>query len=156
MTLDRIVRRNALRYPDKPALVIGASSCTWRELDGRVDRVANALRARGLARGDRVALLLGNCAEFIELYFGLARAGMIAVPVNYRLTPGELAQLLGHATPSLFVVGAAFADKANDVAGLLPELTRRRWIVGDAMLPGDEAYVDVVAAASRAIPKSIR
>ncbi|MDT3669462.1 MAG: long-chain-fatty-acid--CoA ligase [Aromatoleum sp.] len=150
MTLDRIVRRNALRYPDKAALVLDASSCTWRELDGRVDRVANALHARGLARGERVAVLLGNCAEFVELYFGLARAGVIAVPVNYRLTPGELAQLLRHATPSLFVVGAAFADKASDVAGLLPELTTRRWIVGDAALPGAEAYADVVAGASPA------
>ncbi|WP_332670783.1 long-chain-fatty-acid--CoA ligase [Aromatoleum sp.] len=148
MTLDRIVRRNALRYPDKPALVIDDRSCSWRELDGRVDRVANALRARGLARGDRVAVLLGNCAEFIELYFGVARAGLVAVPVNYRLTPGELAQLLGHATPALFVVGSLFADKASDVAGLLPELTTRRWIVGDATLPGAEAYADVVAAAA--------
>ncbi|NMM26918.1 MAG: long-chain-fatty-acid--CoA ligase [Glaciimonas sp.] len=139
MILDEIARRNALRFPHKPALLMGERGATWQELDRRVDRVANALRACGLAPGDLVAVLLNNCAEFVELYFGIARAGMIAVPVNYHLMPGELAQILGHARPSLFVVGAAFADQARDLETLLPQLPRR-WLVGDGALAGAESY----------------
>lgn len=139
MTLDQIVRRNARRFPHKPAIVFGERRCTWRELDWRVDRVANALRACGLERGDFVAILLPNCPEYIELYFGIARAGFVALPLNYRLTPAELAQILEHARPSLLVVGAAFADRARELEALLPEL-QRRWIVGEAFLDGATRY----------------
>ena len=54
--------------------------------------MAHALRNAGLKPGDRVAILLSNCFEYFELYFGAARAGIIAVPVNYRLTPGKIAE----------------------------------------------------------------
>jgi acyl-CoA synthetase (AMP-forming)/AMP-acid ligase II len=138
MTLDEIARRNGLRFPHKPALIMGERSRTWRELDSRVDRLANALRAQGLKPGDFVAVLLTNAPEFVEIYFGLARAGLVAVPVNYRLTPGELAQILGHARPALFIVGAAFLDKANELETRLPGL--RRWVVGEGQLPGARSY----------------
>ena len=93
MTLDEIARRNGLRYPDKQALVTREREVTWRELDRRVDRIANALRSRGLVPGDLVAVLLMNCVELVEIYFGIARAGLIAVPLNYRLTAAELSQV---------------------------------------------------------------
>lgn len=147
MTLDEIARRNGLRYPRKQALAMGERSCTWKQLDQRIDRVANALLARGLKKGDLVAVLLANCPEFIELYFGIARAGMIAVPVNYRLTPRELAQILGHAHAALFVVGAAFTDKVKELEPLLPDL-RRRWLVGDGQLAGAEHYEEVLRGTS--------
>lgn len=147
MTLDLIARRNGLRFPHQPALVTNGRSCTWRELDRRVDRVANALRARGLVRGELVAILLANCPEWIELYLGIARAGLVAVPVNYRLTGGELAQILGHAGPSLLVVGADFADRARELEPLLPAL-KRRWLVGEGTLAGAEAYDEVLRGAT--------
>ena len=147
MTLDRIVRRNGLRFPHKPAVLMGEQNCTWQELDRRVDRVANALRACGLARGDFVAILLANCPEFIELYFGVARAGLVAVPVNYRLTPRELARILGHARPSLLIVGTAFLDTASELEDLLPSLTRR-WVVGNGTLAGANNYEQVLQDAA--------
>jgi long-chain acyl-CoA synthetase len=103
MTLDGIVRRNGLRFPARPALVAEACTLSWSELDTRVDQVAAALMAAGIAAGDRVAILMGNRPEYFELYFGCARLGAIAVPLNYRLTPGEAAQILGHAEPAVLV-----------------------------------------------------
>ena len=152
MTLDRIVRRNALRFPGKAALLAGGRSVTWQELDRRVDRIANALRARGLAAGDRVAVLLGNCAEIVELYFGIARAGLIAVPLNWRLTNSELSQLLGQAEPALLVVGASFAEPFREAlaSGTSPA---RRWIVGGE-LAGAEPYEQVVDEAEAAAIES--
>jgi len=152
MTLDRIVRRNALRFPAKAALRTDTGSISWQEFDRRVDRIANALRARGLVAADRIAVLLGNCTEIVELYFGIARAGLIAVPLNWRLTNAEMLQLLERAEPALLVVGAAFAEPfAETLAGVAcPE---RRWIVG-AELPGAERYERVVGEADDASMES--
>jgi acyl-CoA synthetase (AMP-forming)/AMP-acid ligase II len=142
MTLDRIVRRNARRFPRKGAVLAGGRSVTWRELDRRVDRIANALRARGLVAGDRVAMLLGNCVEIVELYFGIARAGLIAVPLNWRLTNSELSQLLQSAEPALLVVGAPFVEPFREtlVSSASPA---RVWTVG-TRLPGAEPYEQVI------------
>ena len=111
-SLDDIVRRNGRRFPRKKALVMGGLSLDWKSLDERIDRVANALKEVGLNPGDRVAILLPNCFEYFELYFGIARAGLMSVPVNYRLTPREMAQVIGSATPELFVVGAQYQEAA--------------------------------------------
>ncbi len=152
MTLDRIVRRNALRFPAKTALRTDTGSISWLELDRRVDRVAHALRARGLVAGDRVALLLGNCAEMVELYFGIARAGLIAVPLNGRLTNGEMSQLLERAEPALLVAGAPYVEPfGQTLAGAA--CPKRRWIVG-ADLPGAERYERVVEEADAAAMES--
>ena len=122
MTLDLIVARNARRFPHKAALVGTGGSRSWLEVDQRVNRLANALLASGLGSGDRVAVLAGNCPEYLEIYFACARAGLIAVPLNYRLTPRELAQILTHAEPSLLIAAAAYEET---VAGLRALLEKR-------------------------------
>lgn len=145
-SLDNIVRRNGRRFPQKKALVMAGQSLDWESLDERIDRVANALKKMGLKVGDRVAILLPNCFEYFELYFGIARAGLISVPVNYRLTPREMAQVIGSASPALFVVGAQFADAACKLELLLPQLTQR-WLVGEAELSKAHCYEEVLATA---------
>ena len=144
-TLDELVRRYGLRTPTKPALISGERSLTWKELDHRVDRVAGALSGRGLAPGDRVAILMANCPDYIELYFGLARAGMIAVPVNYRLMPHEMAAILNQVEPRLVVAAADYGDQVGGVLPLLDK-TPALWAVGDD-LPGSESYEALIAAA---------
>lgn len=146
MTLDDIVRHNGLRFPDKLAFVMGNVRRTWAEADARVTRLANAMLARHVRPGARVAVLLPNCPEYFEIYFGCARAGVIAVPLNYRLTARELAQILGHADPALFIVGAEFLDQARELETLLPNLCRL-WVLGEAELPGAAGYNAILAAA---------
>jgi len=143
-TLDGIARRNALRYPDKPALIAGARSITWRALDARVDRVAAALAAAALHAGDRAAVLLGNCAEYLELYLGCARAGVIAVPINYQLTGAELGAIVDQSAPRLLVVAGAYLEQAGAVAAQAP--IERCWIVGEGMLAGAARYEAALAA----------
>ena len=142
LTLDEIVRRNGLRFAGKPALVCDGASCSWAELDLRVNRLANALRQAGLRGGERVALLLGNCREYLESYFACARAGLIAVPVNYRLTGPELEQLIDHARPALLITDADYADQAL----ALRNLPARRWCVAARGVPGLEDYRSIMAA----------
>ncbi|MFM7783693.1 MAG: class I adenylate-forming enzyme family protein, partial [Gammaproteobacteria bacterium] len=122
MRIDEILSRNALRFPSRLAFAMGDAEQSWAQTEQRVARLAGSLGARGLRRGDRVAILLPNCIEYFELYFACARAGLIAVPLNYRLTPPEMAQILGLAEPALFMIGAAYHDRLPPLRELLPGL----------------------------------
>ena len=148
MTLDDIVRRNGLRFPEKPALVCNGAGLTWAELDRRVDKLGNAFLDAGLRRGDRVAVLLANCSEYFEIYFACARTGLVAVPVNYRLLGHELAQIIGHAEPPLLIIGAEYAGQARAMRDL-PQL---RWCISDEDERGFQNYRSILdAAASTAV-----
>jgi fatty-acyl-CoA synthase len=85
--------------PDRTAVVDDERSLTYGELDARCARLAGALAAGGVARGDRVALLLANRAVYLEAVFACARLGAVAVPVNNRLAPPEIARQLDDCTP---------------------------------------------------------
>jgi acyl-CoA synthetase (AMP-forming)/AMP-acid ligase II len=148
MTLDAILRRNALRFPGKAALVTDVRALSWSALDERVNRLGAALLAAGLQAGDRVAILLGNCAEYLEIYFACARTGVIAVPLNYRLTTAEAREILSAAEPALLITDAAHAPQARAVREQLPVL-RGLWVIGSGSADGD-AYEGRLAQASGA------
>ena len=99
--LADLVRSAAGTVPDKPALVGADRSLTWSELDHEVDALAGALRARGLAQGDRVGILLPNCVDFASIYFAVLRAGLVALPLNTAYTEPELKHQLDDAGASL-------------------------------------------------------
>ena len=143
ITLDDIVRRNGLRFPARPALVCDGAECSWAELDRRVTRLGNAFLEAGLRGGDRVAVLLGNCSEYFEIYFACARAGLVAVPVNYRLAGPELEQVIDHAGPSMLITDAEYAGQAAAIRNL-PE---RRWCVAAEAVQGFEDYRSLMDAA---------
>ena len=150
-TLDQFVRRNALRYPHKPGFVMGDSVRTWQEVDQRVDRVANALRAAGQGSQNRVAILLRNCLEYPEVLFGASRAGLIALPLSYRLTVPELREIVATAEPGVIVAAEEDAHKAAELMSLVPSL-QQVWVVGGdeagARAGGESCYEAVLAAAS--------
>jgi long-chain acyl-CoA synthetase len=88
---------NARRSPSAPAIALGSRTVlTYGELASRVTRLAAGLRAKlGLAPGDRVAIYMQNCVEYFEVLFAVWHAGLVAVPVNAKLHPRELAWILG-------------------------------------------------------------
>ena len=89
-----------------------ARKLTYADLDRRTGQLTAALAARGIARGDRVALLAPNCAEYFELQFACGRLGAIMLPLNWRLTVPELKYILGDSTPKLLVHDSSFAEQA--------------------------------------------
>ncbi|MFI6603328.1 acyl-CoA synthetase [Nonomuraea sp. NPDC050536] len=91
-----LLRRTAARHPGKLALVYGERRRTYAELDDEVERMANALAGRGVAKGDRFALFSHNNDDFVLAYFALARLGAISVPINFMLGPDEVAYILEH------------------------------------------------------------
>ena len=120
MTLDEIARRNAARFPRKLAVAMDDRELTWAQLDRRIDQLVNAFATAGIVAGDRLAVLLGNCPEYLEIYFACARSGVIAVPLNYRLLPGEIVQILDRAEPTALIFGSDYATAVGAVRGSLP------------------------------------
>jgi long-chain acyl-CoA synthetase len=99
MPMSDIIRRSALRFPEKTALIHGANRLTYRSLNQRVNRLAHSLLKTGFRKGDLVAALLHNCPEFFEIYYASAKIGGIFVPINNLLRPTELRQVLGYLEP---------------------------------------------------------
>jgi acyl-CoA synthetase (AMP-forming)/AMP-acid ligase II len=93
MLIGDIATNNARRYPDKRALVDAGRELTWSQVDDRSRRLASHLAGQGLQPGERVMVIARNCIEWPEISFGLAKAGLIAVPVNIRLAPDEVAHV---------------------------------------------------------------
>jgi long-chain acyl-CoA synthetase len=108
-TVADLVRAAARTRPEHPAIVAGARTLTWGALDREVDAVVAGLVEAGLrpgtpdTPGDRVAVLFGNTPEFVATYFGVLRAGLVAVPLNPAYTAPELSTLLAEARARLVV-----------------------------------------------------
>jgi O-succinylbenzoic acid--CoA ligase len=132
----------AARTPDAPALVASGRASSYAALAARALRRAAALRALGVAPGDRVAALLGNDPAFVELAHAAAIAGAVLVPLNPRLAPAELARQLDDAEPRLLVhtpgaLAALAAAARKWTGGPAPPLTDATGLEADDA--GDEA-----------------
>jgi len=105
-------RRITRRFPNRLAIADGGRQVSYAELDKRVGRLANALRAQGVRRGDRIAALLVNGLPLVELYLATARLGAILLPLNWRLTPAELGWIINNAQPRLLFRSPELAEPA--------------------------------------------
>lgn len=116
------LERRAQYTPDKVAVIVepGGARFTYRELNERADRAALALRAAGVGKGDRVAVLAQNGVEHLDVLFACGKLGAVFVPLNFRLTPAELAPQVGDAEPSLLLYGEPYAGVAGALQGLCP------------------------------------
>ncbi len=122
MNFSYSLTENVRRFPEKIAVVHGDTRLSYRELDERVSSIAHELRAAGVVRGSRVAVLLWNCAEFVEAYYACLRLGAICVPLNYRLAAEELRYELGHSASSVLFTEQRFHATVDSVLDQLPEL----------------------------------
>jgi long-chain acyl-CoA synthetase len=108
----------AQRRPDSAALIAGETTLSWAALDARVDAAARRLLGLVSAPGDRVALVLGNTIEFAVAYFGILRAGLVAVPLNPGYTPDELSYALTDSGAAVVVAGEADRDRLRLAQGV--------------------------------------
>ena len=109
------VKRWSELHPDKAAIIFKNQPITYRHLHRRCQQATAWLQAIGIEKGDRVAVMLFNCPEFIDLYLACARLGAIFVPINFRLSPPEVDYLLQHSDPKLYVFDQAFVDQVDQL-----------------------------------------
>lgn len=148
--LADLVREAAATRPNVPAVVSQDRTTTWSELDRLVHAVAGGLTARRMERGDRVAIVLGNSIEFISSYFGILRAGMVAVPMNTSYTATEIENLLRSSGARLVITDSASAKNVRDAAAGISVVEVgtddwRRLTVGSTPPPTEETDPESLA-----------
>ena len=102
---------------------------TWQEFDRRANRFANLLLSRNARRGTKVAILMMNCLEWLPVYFGILKAGCVAVPMNFRYASDEIQYCLELADVEALVFGPEFVSRMDAIAGQLPQV-RMMFFVG--------------------------
>ena len=116
MNWSAVLTHHAVRAPDKAMTVFEGATTTYGEMAARVAALAGGLSARGVGRGDVVALLSYNCPEFLETIFAANHLGAIAMPINWRLAAPEVRYILEHAEAKAFVHDESLADLAEEAA----------------------------------------
>jgi fatty-acyl-CoA synthase len=107
------VQRWADLHPDKPAILFEETQITYSQLNRRANRASCWLQSLGIEKGDRVAAILSNCPEFLELFLACAMLGAIFVPLNFRSAAAEVDYFLKNCRPRLLVFGSEFTDTVN-------------------------------------------
>ena len=122
MGIGNIVARNRRQFPRREALVFGEQRYTWTELDARVNQLADAFLALGLAPGDRVALLSENVPACVEANYALAKAGLVYFPVLSRLMPADVAHLLDLSGARALIYHSGFLPMVEEIKPSLSSL----------------------------------
>jgi fatty-acyl-CoA synthase len=138
------LERHAFMQPGATALRFMGHTLTWAGLRDRVAKIAGALSRRGVANGDRVMILMLNRTEFVESVLAANLIGAIAVPVNFRLTPPEIAFLVEDCEARVMITEPVLAPVASAVRGVTPILDTIV-VAGDSADEGLLAYEDLVA-----------
>ncbi|MCG2593910.1 AMP-binding protein [Ramlibacter sp. XY19] len=147
LTLADAVAAHARLTPRKLGARDSRRSLTYAEWDARATRLAAGLLGLGLAPGDRVAVLAYNCLEWMEIYVGLARAGLVAVPINFRLTAPEIAYIAGHAEVGALIAGREFCGTVDAIRGELAMPTACHIVLGEPPTGGWTGYEQLLAGA---------
>ena len=125
---------------------------TWSVFDEKANRAANLLLSRGIRKGQKVALLLMNCLEWLPIYFGVLKTGAVAVPLNFRYTAEEIDYCVRLAEADVLFFGPEFIGRVESIADSMSQ-ERLMFFVGDACPSFAEDYHRAAANYSSAPPK---
>ena len=174
MPITEILQKNAELYGSETALVevnpgadkkmtwrefaltqpVGSNyrrEITWKEFDDTANRFANLLIANGVKKGTKVAILLMNCIEWLPIYFGILRAGAVAVPLNFRYAAEEIKYCLGKADAEYLAFGPEFIGRVEEIVDNTQSV--KMWLyVGDGCPVFAESYDKIINNFSSANP----
>jgi fatty-acyl-CoA synthase len=153
LTMGEALSRNAWLYPEKCGARDLARSMTFRQWNQRSCRLANALLGLGLDKGDRIAVLAYNCVEWMEIYAATAKAGLVAVPINFRLREDEIRYIVEDCAAGAFIVQHDLVESIARVRGEGTIPARNFIHFGQrGASAGFAAYEALIAAADEADP----
>ena len=141
-----VLRMAAYLYPDKMGAKDLSRSMTFKEWNERCCRLANGLLNLGLKKGDKLAIIAYNCVEWMEIYGACAKAGIIAVPIMFRMPPAEYEYILQNSEAKAFIIQNEFAEGALTIRDKLnPELAKNFIYFGDDNIPdGFYSYEEII------------
>jgi len=157
MTITEMLARNARLTPDSIALTEITPSknlrreVTWKEFNDNANRVANAIIARGVKKGDVVAHLMMNSIKWLEAYFGILKTGAMAAPLNFRFISRQIKYCIDIAEPKVMMLDQDFTERVEEIHPDMPTI-KNYIFVGENLPQGMEAYDEVLAKSSPAPP----
>ncbi|MHA1948927.1 MAG: class I adenylate-forming enzyme family protein [Candidatus Thorarchaeota archaeon] len=156
INIGMLLTRNALCRPDHIGIVFEDRRVTFQEFNQNVNRIANALRSLGIDKGDKIAIVLPNCLELLELYWGIAKLRAVAVPLSTLLMSSGLKSLVTDSDAKLVVTNSQFVDIFDAIKLELSNVASDGYILTDkSSSKGYQDYHDLKAAAGETEPESV-
>ena len=156
MNIGSLLPRHAQYRPNHTAIVFKNNRFTFQQFNQRVNRLANAFLDLGVGKGDKIATILPNCLELLEVYWAVAKMGAVVVPLS-TLTRGKgLANLLQDSEVTLVVTNSEFSQAVDAIKSDLPRISPDRYVVtGENAPSGYRSYGQLTSAASDQEPQGI-
>jgi len=142
VVLGDIIRLNAMKFPDKTALVFRNTRLSYSQLNHRVNCLAKALLGIGVEQGDRVAILADNCSQYVEVYFATSKGGMVIVPINNSLDAEGMTYIANDSGANTIIFGQNYVDTVNSLRPGLKSV-KNYIVIGKAA--GAESYERLVS-----------
>ena len=149
MNLGQNFKVNAKKFPDKLALKDHVRCFTYLETNRRVNQLGQGLLKLGLTKGDKVAVFMDNCIEFIELYLATAKSGIIIVPINFRLVGPEVAYIVNNSDAKAMVVEEQFTKVIDPIRKELVSIAPENYIIVGKKTSGYCEYEAFIADESK-------
>ena len=147
MNISESVATHARLTPQKLGARDSQRNLSYGQWNIRATQLANGLRGLGLQKGDKVALLAYNCVEWMEIYAALARAGLVAVPINFRLTSIEIEYIAEHSDAMAFIAQDELIDRVEPIKGQL-KISSKTYIAFGNNVPSNWTnYESLISAA---------
>jgi long-chain acyl-CoA synthetase len=143
LQLGAILTRHARFSPDRIAVICGEQRLSFKEFDERVNRLANGLIRAGIGKGDKVACVLPNGLEILDLYWAVAKIGAVVVPLSPLLTAAGLLTLIDHSDAVMVFVGAAHIRDVNSIRAKLIKIETTRYVVVGSLEPGYRTFEEL-------------
>jgi len=152
MNLGQNLKVNAKKFPTTVALQDSHRSFTYPQTNDRVNRLANSLLSLGLTKGDRIAVLMENSIEIVEIYLATAKSGLVIVPINFRLVGPEISYIVNNSDAKAFIVHDEFAPEVDRVKTELTNIAANDYFVVGKNMAGYREYEELISAGSAAEP----
>jgi acyl-coenzyme A synthetase/AMP-(fatty) acid ligase len=152
LNIGDILAMNAYLYPDKVGARDLVRSLTFRQWNDRSCGLANALVGMGLQKGDRIAVLAYNCLEWLEIYAAMAKAGLVFVPINFRLVGSEVQYIVENAGAKAVIVQHDLIDRLKNVRAERLIADDKYISFGGRTPAGHRSYEDLIGAGSSSEP----
>ncbi len=144
-TLADIPRKGAIQRPHHEAVVFEETRLTYKQLNERINRLANALSEMGYEKGDRIAVLSENTHKYIEVYFAASKLGICVIPLNFRLSDREVESIVTDSEAKCMFVGNGYEERALSMRNNLNQINE--WITMDTGMDGFLSYEGLIQEA---------
>ncbi len=152
LNLGQNLKVNAKKFPNTVALQDSARRFTYPETNKRVNKLAHSLLSLGLTKGEKVAVLLENSIEFVEVYLATAKTGLIIVPINFRLVSSEVEYIADNSDAKAFIVHDEFTATLDPIKAVLKNISAQNYIVVGQAVEGYKPYEDFIKGSADSEP----